>query len=182
MKQGSIAKRYATALIKVAQEQGQVERFMEDLERLHRQFEGHSHLQSILDSPVVRPSQKKQILKALLPKFSLSPALVNLMNILIDNDRVFTLPMIYLLYRDMSDELLGRVRIEVRAAVPLGAQEEKLKAVLEKRLKKKVLMEVKVEPEILGGLIVRVQDQVLDASLKRDLERIKEDIARRAVA
>jgi F-type H+-transporting ATPase subunit delta len=182
MKYGSIAKRYATALVRVAQEKGKVEEVYEELSLLQKQFSENPKLRLVMGSPVVKPSKKKVLFQALLPKFSLSPMIGNLVNLLIDQERIPLLPILVLLYRDMADELLGRVRVNVTAAASLGASEAKLKSILEKSLRKQVLLEVKVDPEILGGLVVQVNDRVFDASLKRDLQRIQEAIGQQAVA
>ena len=182
MKQGSIAKRYARALIKIAEEKGKVAEFYEQLKTLGDELASHSELQTILSTPLVKPSKKKSIFKLLEGKLSLSTEVSNLINFIIDHERMGILPMLVLLYRDMADELLGQVRVEVKSASALGEQEQKLKAVLEKKLGRKVLIHTQIQPELLGGLVLKIEDKVLDASLKRELERFKEEIIRKAVA
>jgi F-type H+-transporting ATPase subunit delta len=182
MKQGSAAKRYASALLQVAQEQGKVAAFDTELQSLNDGFRSSPALQTAMNSPVVPPSKKKAILDGLCAKLGLSASLRNLVHILIDNGRSNEIPLIALIYRDLADELEGRVRVRVTSAAPLGDNEAKLKTILEKTLKQQVILESKVDPEILGGVVVRVQDRVFDASIKGELERWKEALSSEAVA
>ncbi|HKY63881.1 MAG TPA: ATP synthase F1 subunit delta [bacterium] len=182
MKQGSAAKRYASALLQVAQEQGKVADFDRELQGLAATFRQNSALSTTLSSPVVPPSKKKAIGDALLAKLGVSSNLRNLIHILIDNERVSEIPLLALIYRDMADELEGRVRVQVISAAPLAENEAKLQSILEKTLKQQVILETKVDPQVLGGLVVRVQDRVFDASLKGELERWKESLSAEAVA
>lgn len=182
MRSGSVAKRYALALIQVAQEDGKVDAYQKELEQLQELMRDNRELQTILRSPVVKPAAKKRIFQEMGAKVGLSPAVKHLIFVLIDQDRVLDLPLVTLIYRDMTDEILGQVRVLVTAAVPLGPQGDKLKGILEKRLKMKVLLDVKTDPEILGGLVVQIRDQVFDGSLMRELEKVKASIQKRAVA
>lgn len=182
MKQGSASKRYASALLQVAQEQGKVAAFDSELQTLVAAFQHSSGLTVALASPVIPPSKKKAIFDAVAAKFGIGANLRNLVHILIDNGRVSEVQLIALIYRDLADELEGRVRVQVTSAAPLGENEGKLKTILEKTLKQQVLLEAKVDPEILGGMVVRVQDRVFDASLKGELERWKEALSSEAVA
>lgn len=182
LKQGSIAKRYSNALVGVAQEEKRIDEVYQELVRVDAEFRQNPTLNQVMNSPVVRPTQKKDILKALAPRLQLSPIVENLLMLMIDNDRLDALQVLVLIYRDQADEVLGRVRVQVKTATPLGAHEQRLKSVLEKTLKKQIIMEVVVDPQILGGLVVRVQDQVFDASLQRELEKLRELISEQAVA
>ena len=182
MRQGSIAKRYATALLQVAQDQGKVEEYQQELQIIVQTFAANSGLQIAMTSPVVPPSKKIALFNALVPKLGISTIMGNLMHVLVDQERISELNLIALIYRDLSDALKGRVRVQVTSAVALGANEAKLKAVLEKTLKQEVQIEAKVDPEILGGLVVQVQDRIFNASLKGELERLKESLTAEAVA
>lgn len=182
MKQGSVAKRYASALVGLAQEQNKVDETYQELARVEAEFTQNPTLRLVMNSPVVKPSEKKALLKALAPQLQLSLAVENLLKLMIDNERLGALPVMVLLYRDQADEWLGRVRVQIKTASALGDHEKKLKGILEKTLRKKVLMEVVIDPTLLGGLVVQVQDQVFDASLLRELQRIKASIAEQAIA
>lgn len=182
MRGGSVAKRYATALLLVAQEQGVLDQVSQDLERVSEVVRQNSGLKQALESPVVAPSKKKQVLKDLQDKLQLHSSVYHLILVLIDQDRMDTLGLLALVFRDMADEALGQVRVQVRSAVPLGESQDLLKATLEKTLGKKVLLQTQVQPEILGGLSIQVGDRVFDGSLKAQLEHLKQSVVKRAVA
>jgi len=182
MRQGSIAKRYASALLQVAMSQGKVDEFEQQLQTIASTFSQHPVLQTAMASPVVSHSQKKALFAALAPKMNISPFVGNLIRVLIDNERIPELSLINLIFRDLADEQKGRVRVEVTSAVPLNGNETKLKSILETSLKQQVLLEAKVDPNLLGGLVVRVQDRFFDASLKGELDRLKESLTAEAVA
>ncbi|HCU25961.1 MAG TPA: F0F1 ATP synthase subunit delta, partial [Deltaproteobacteria bacterium] len=101
---GSLAKRYATALLSVAEEQGKVDEYFAQLSVLRQSLAEHPDLQNVLSSPVLGASQKKAIFSALAPKLGTSPVMSNLMHVLIDNERINELHLIELIYRDMADE------------------------------------------------------------------------------
>lgn len=135
-----------------------------------------------MESPLVKSSQKKALMAALKGKLGLSDSVHRLMDLLIDQDRMVLLPLLRRLYQDMADEQLKRVRVHVRSSAPMGDYAAKLKEVLSKALDQEVLLEEEVDKDLLGGLVVRVGDSVFDGSLKRELERIQESIAKQVVA
>jgi F-type H+-transporting ATPase subunit delta len=182
MRGGSVAKRYATALFYVAQEQGKLDKFQENLEMLSALIRGNPGLRETLESPVVAISKKKAIFLELEKKLGLETGVKNLILILLDQDRAAVFPLLDLVFRDMADEALGQVRATVISAAPLGDQESQIKGLLEKSLGRKVLLETRVNSQLLGGMIIQVGDKVFDGSLTRQLENLKEEIVKRAVA
>ena len=179
---GSVTKRYATALIRVAQERGNLPQVQKDLEAVAQLVEQNPRLKEALESPVIAHSKKKAVFAAIREKLGLVDEVNNLMRVLIDQERVDTLPLLNLIFRDLCDEVLGQVRVKVQAAVPLGEEAAKLQGVLEKTLGKKVLMKVEEQPGLIGGMVIQVADKIFDGSLKKELEDIKETIVRKAVA
>lgn len=181
MKQGSIAKRYATALLQVALEQGKIDQFQSELEAVDQAFLQNPNLQSAMTSPVIPASKKKELSKVLVAKMGLCSTVGNLLHVLVDNERISEFHLLTLLFRDLADAEKGRVRVQVTSAAPLGSHEGKLKSILEKTLKQEVLLETQVDPQILGGVVVQVQDRVFNASLKGELDRLKESLTAEAV-
>jgi len=182
MRGGSVAKRYATALIRVAQDTNNLDGIQRDLDRLAMVVSQNKDLKEVMESPVLAPIQKKAIFKSLQEKLNLGESVRNLSLILIDQDRMDVLPLLGRLFQDMADEALGQVRVTAKVASELGSQEATLKATLEKALGLRVILEVSVNPKLLGGMAIQVGDKVFDGSLKRELEEIKESIVKKAVA
>lgn len=120
MRQGSIAKRYATALLQVAQGQGKIDEFQGQLEAIARAFSENPALQTAMASPVVPPSKKKAIFSALAPKLGINPTVGNLIHVLIDNERIPELPLLVLLFRDLADEQRAGFGSRSPAPVPWG--------------------------------------------------------------
>jgi F-type H+-transporting ATPase subunit delta len=182
MKGGSVTKRYAIALIRVAQERGRLHQVQKDLEGLAAVVAENPSLKEVLESPVMAPSKKKAVFAALREKLGLGDEVNNLMRILIDQERVDNLSLLSLLFRDLCDEVQGQVRVRVQTAVALGEEAGRLQEVLEKTLGKKVLLKVEEAPRLIGGMVIQVGDKIFDGSLKKELEDIKETIVRKAVA
>jgi len=85
-------------------------------------------------------------------------------------------------YTHLLDESLGRVHAEVTSAVSLSvAQQARLQEILGEMLQKKVVLEVKVDPEIMGGIVVRVGDQVIDGSVRMRLLGLRQRLAQQAI-
>lgn len=183
MKGGSVAKRYAAALLSVAQEQGKLAKAQGDLEGFAALVAENSALREALGSPVLAASKKLAVFEALQQKLNLEPAVQNVLKLMIERDRFEALPLMTLLFRDLADETLGQVRVQVRVAAPLeAAQEAQLKEILGQTLHAKILLQTTVDPDLLGGLYVQVAGKVFDASLKKELEVLKQNIVERAVA
>ncbi|MDX1386987.1 MAG: F0F1 ATP synthase subunit delta, partial [bacterium] len=113
MRGGSVAKRYATALFYVAQEQGKLDKFQGNLEQISSLVRANAALRETLESPVVPASKKKAIFLELEKKLGLEPGVKNLILILLDQDRAGVLPLLGLIFRDMADEALGQIRAKV---------------------------------------------------------------------
>jgi len=182
VRSGGIAKRYASALLQVAQIENKVSEFLVELGRVVDMLKGNRELQRFLASPLVKAGAKKGFFKGVAEQLNLSPTLLRFLYVLLDHDHGDDVSLVYFLFRDMADEVLGQIRVSVISAAPLGEQEEKLKSLLAAKFKRKILIEVKLDPKVLGGLTIQVNDLVFDGSLKRELERVKAAIVEKAVA
>lgn len=177
----AVAKRYATAFFKLAQEEGNLAQYGKELAEVTELVDTSPELRHTLESPVVPASAKKGLLKTLQSKSKWSVALLNLLQVMVDQERMTELKLLHLDFSQMADQALGQVRVKVHTVAPLGEEEDRLKGALEKALGKKVLLETVMDKEVLGGFKVQVGDQVFDASLKRELESLKEKILAEAV-
>ena len=101
----------------------------------------------------------------------------NLLGVLNHNNRLWLVRPVAAAYRDLLDHRAGRVRVRVTSAVPLtDEQRGRLAETLAARLKKTPVLSVAVDPELLGGLVVRVGDQVIDSSVRTRLETLRSQL------
>jgi F-type H+-transporting ATPase subunit delta len=177
MIQGSLARRYARALVEVAIAKGSHERVGQEIDELAAAFEGSRDLAEAMTNPVFPRQQRRSVLEALLARQAVSTETKNFALLLLERERVVALPAIARELRIMVDEKLGRVRATVTSAKPLAPdQVAQIQSQLEKTSGKKVLLEKEVDPSLIGGVIAKLGDTVYDGSVRTQLERMREDI------
>jgi F-type H+-transporting ATPase subunit delta len=174
MVEGSLARRYAKALLEIGREESQVDRFGDDLLRFSRLIEGTPELGNVMSNPVFTQSERRAVLDRCIPGLTLHPHTVNFLRLLLDKDRFAALPAVVREYRALSDAEAGRVRATVTTASELSpAMREAVNRALTQTTGKKVLLESRVDPSLLGGLVAQVGGRVYDASLRTRLERLQ---------
>jgi F-type H+-transporting ATPase subunit delta len=170
---GSVARRYAKALFDIGVEKGTFEALGQDVESLAQLYTESRELRQTLESPVFNMTQKRAIVKSVLPRVAQSPIVHNFALLLVERGRINTLPMIARAYQELTDAQLGRVRATVISAKPLDTTTEAdILRALERRTGKKVLMKSEVDPSLIGGVVARVGDLVLDGSLRTRLASV----------
>jgi F-type H+-transporting ATPase subunit delta len=137
---------------------------------------GSRPLRRFLESPVVSRPRKKAVVKELFGA-SVAPAVLGFVNLLVDKQREGELPGIIEQFARLRDERLGIVGAEVASAVDLSsAQQEQIVRQLKQYTRKDVRLETRRDPSLRGGIIVRIGDTVLDASVRRQLERLRDQL------
>ena len=172
------ARRYAKALLDLGREQGMQETVGVELARVAEVLADPS-LAQILTLPNLRLTTRRDIAEQLDTTLSLQPLTSNFLRVLAENGRLDIVPQIETAYQHLLERALGRVRAKVRSAAPLS--EEELNALVEvfSRLTKlTVLPTIELDPELLGGVVVEIEGRVYDASLKTQLQRLGETLAR----
>lgn len=170
---GSVSRRYARALFQMGSDNGRFEAYGNELGGIASMVSDSSELRQALINPVVKVSEKRSILQALLPRVGASAEVQRFVLLLLDRGRLTELSRIASDYQRLTDERLGRVRGTVTSATPLdGAAFEDIRQALAKRTGKQVILEAKVDPELLGGIVAQVGDLVLDGSLRSRLENL----------
>lgn len=168
-----VAQPYAQALLSVAQSNNLTEEFGADARTLISLISGSGELQNFLDNPFVQPENKKNLLKQLLGE-GVNPYLRNFILLLVDRRRISFLEPILKQYVNLLRELNQTVLAEVTSAVPLT--EAQLQAVKEKVLSitkaREVEIETKIDTDLIGGVVIKVGSQVIDASLRGQLRRL----------
>jgi F-type H+-transporting ATPase subunit delta len=173
--QRGAARRYAEAVFQVAREHERFDPWIESLEDL-ADLLTHPLLGKALTSPAVSQSAKREVLSRLLP--GLDPQVWRFVEILISRDRLELVPDILAYLRGMVQRHRGIETAVVTTAVPI---DEDLRRVLAERLEaaigKRVVVETRVDPSILGGVVAQVGDRVFDASLRARLEALRQALA-----
>lgn len=168
-----IAEPYAQALMSLAQSQDLTDRFGEDISGLLTLIKESSDFNTFLASPVYKPEQKKAVLQQLLRE-QVHPYLLNFLQLLVDHRRIPMVQDIALQFQTLLRKLNQSVLAEVTSAVELSDEQkqsvrEKVMAMTQAR---QVDLETKIDPELIGGVIIKVGSQVVDASLRGQLRRI----------
>ena len=173
----AVAKRYAKALFEVARERGELDQAARDLSRLASMLKEHADLAQFLHHPVVPKQAKQELLKQVF-QGELSPGVYRLVQILIERDRLKELDRVAQAYVEEVNKERGLVEAIVSTAVPLTEdQQEHLKHTLAKLTAKEVHLISEVNPEMLGGMTVKIGDIIFDGSLKNKLSRFEHILA-----
>lgn len=139
-------------------------------------------IEAYLASPAVSTRTKQPVLDAAFGT-TVSPPVRNLIGVLNQNRRLDLLRPIAAAYRDLLDKRVGRVRVLVRTAAPLSDdQYGRLKETMAARLGKEPVLHVRVEPELLGGLVVQVGDRVFDTSVRTRIQTLRAQMMERGTS
>jgi F-type H+-transporting ATPase subunit delta len=171
----AIARRYAKALVQLAAEEKAVEKFHGELASIDALFTTHAELSSLLSNPAYGIEAKLEALKDLAARLSLSETIRNFLLLLQERNRMSCLSAIISCYSILADELSGVVRPVITSALPLDeAKVAEIKSALEKNTGKKVVLKVEIDPALIGGVVTKIGDKVLDGSVKTQLIRIED--------
>jgi len=170
----AVARKYARALFSAALKAGNAERVHQDLNAFLALRNEDPAFLNFLVSPQVDSAQKHAFIKAVFdPK--VDPLVGGFLRLLVDKGRIVNLPRICEEYGRMSEEHRGIIRIGVISAGPLeGDQEKKLAEILARRSGRQVILEKKVDPAIIGGIILHYQDRIIDRSIRRGLKTMSD--------
>lgn len=172
-----IARRYAKALFRIAEREGKEEEFLRDLEAFGSLWEAEGLVRKALTSPAVPRQRRRVILEELGQRLGLDPEVMAFLRLLLENNRLDSLQVVLEAYREMRDQRMGILRGTL--LVPMEIGEDQLRMVSEalgEATGKKVLLQVKLDPELLGGARVEVGGVVYDGSLKAQLHRFRETL------
>jgi F-type H+-transporting ATPase subunit delta len=177
MRTTALARRYASALVKIGQEDASYERIGKDLRSLLSVFKGNPELYKVLLNPMYKLEQRRLLTEKISGNLGVSKVVERFMDILVTSRKIGLLEGICLAYFKMEDELAGRLRGTVEAPVEL---DETLRGAIKRRIeeetKKEVILSFEKNPELIGGVVLRIGNTVVDGSLKAQLERVTEKI------
>ena len=176
MPSGASAKRYARAVFEIAQENGEIEGWLDDLGVLVREVD-NADIAASLDAPQVSIERKTELVKGAFGDV-VGPLAVNLLLVLASRGNASLIRGVAEEYQQIVDADRGIERAEVVSAVPLDRQQlDDISSLLKTVSGKEVTVADRVEPDILGGLIVRVGDRVMDGSTRTRLQKMRKSLA-----
>ena len=176
MTQDELITGYAEALFKVVQAEGELDRVEDELFRFGKLLESNHELKQALSDQSIDKVQRVKVLDELLSD-KVSPHTLGLLAFVVEQGRARQLPQILKGLSDLAAEARNSVVAEVRSAIPLDAKQRKeLAAALSKATGKKVEVKVLVDPSVIGGIVAKVGDTVIDGTVRRRLEQLKEQV------
>ncbi len=176
-----VARRYARALFAIGKSKGvaELDTYGKDLSDLIEAMDTAPDTLKVFRNPIFDVAEKKKLADALLVKLGAGEMIKNFVHLLADKDRLGELPQIHGTFMEMLDAEKGVVRGELVTSVKLTAAKQKaMKAKLGKQVGRELVLSFSHDPTILGGVVLKVGDQVLDASIRAQLGILKENIKR----
>ena len=171
--QASLAGRYATALFGLARDENQIDAVTRSLLHVEAAMAESADFRSLVSSPLIGRAEAGKAIRALVPALSVDPITAKFLGVLADNGRLSELKAVIKAVRSLAANHRGETTAEVTSAHPLGDdQVARLKTNLKTRLGREVAIDAKVDPSLLGGLVVRLGSQMIDASIKTKLNTL----------
>jgi F-type H+-transporting ATPase subunit delta len=179
MKNLAIARRYAKALLLIGQQDGQTERYRGELQSIAGLVAGDRRLDQAINNPLYENAARKRVLQTLIGKLALSRAMESFLVLLFEKGRFGFLGHINDFYQKLADDLKGMARATLTSASALSADAvERIREGLSKRTGKEIILEVRQDPGLIGGVVTQIGDLVLDGSIRTQLLNMRESMKR----
>jgi F-type H+-transporting ATPase subunit delta len=171
--QASLAGRYASALFGLARDEKQIDAVGRSLDSLNQALADSREFGQLIASPLVDRQEAAGAFAAIASKLNLDPVTTNFLGVLARNGRKGQLGDVIRLFRRLAAESRGETTAEVISAHALSDDQlSALKTRLKARAGRNVTIDARTDPDILGGLIVKMGSQMIDSSLKTNLHRL----------
>ncbi len=179
MKNLAIARRYAKALLLIGKKDGEAETYRSELNGVSNLIGQNKSLQQAITNPLHDAGARKRVLETVIDRLSLSRVMRSFLLLLFDKGRIGFIDSIDDNYQKLADELKGVARATVTSATELSSDAiEKIRKGLSMRTGKKVILEINQDPSLIGGIVTRIGDLVLDGSIKTQLLGMRESLKR----
>ncbi len=170
-----VSKRYAKALFSLGQEDGNFEQYGRDLTEFTQFFHNNNDFRQVIANPIFAVEDRKKVLQTVLEKSNFLDGVKFFLNLLLDKNRIGAMEAITDYYSRLTDEVSGFARAEIITARPLKEEAlGKIERSLEGLTSKKIKSEVREDRGLIGGIVVKIGDLVLDGSVRTQLEGLKE--------
>ncbi|MGE5626826.1 MAG: F0F1 ATP synthase subunit delta [Solirubrobacterales bacterium] len=172
-------RRYALALYQAAEEKGKVDQFLAELKRIVELINGDDDFKLLIEHPHVSTSNKKKLFEDLF-KGKIEDDILSFLNLLIEKKRILELSNMLVQMEKIYLEKHDTSIAEVTTVLPLAADEkDELINKLQKKFNKKIILQEVIDKEILGGVYVKVDNEVIDGTIKSKLEEMKKLMLKR---
>lgn len=179
MKNLAIARRYAKALMLIGTEDGEAETYRNELDGFAKLITENKDLEQAVCNPLYNTAARKQVLMAIIDKLSISAVMTSFLLLLFDKGRMKFISDINEFYHKLADELKGLTRANLISASELTTETvEQIRESLSNMTGKNIILELEQDPEIIGGIITKIGDLVLDGSVKTQLLNMKKSLKR----
>lgn len=169
----SLSGRYATALFDLATDKKALDSVEQSLDTLEAALSESDDLKRLTTSPVVEREQAGKAMAALAANLNIDPLTANTLGVLASNRRLSVLGKVIADFRQLLAAHRGEIRAEVASAFPLSdSQIDSLKQQLRQRVGSDVALSTKVDPALLGGLVVNIGSQRIDSSIRTRLNNL----------
>jgi F-type H+-transporting ATPase subunit delta len=179
----SLVEGYAKALFEVAVEKGDTGDIEKDLDGIKKLLGKNKKFRDILYHPSIIKSDKKDLIdKVIVPECS-SKWVKNLLFLLVDKRRERMLDNLPDVFKGVAGKIRGVIPVKIQTAIALNEERlGKLKKNLEKLTKKKVEIETEINKDIIGGMIIRIENKIIDGSITNHLKNLKKSLLKTAFA
>jgi F-type H+-transporting ATPase subunit delta len=169
-----LAHRYASALFDLAEDEKGLAELEADVGRFATLHDQSDDLQRFLRSPVYSAEEQARAIGAVLDQAGIKGMVGNFIRVAAANRRLFAVPEMFRAFRKLAAARRGEVAAEVTSAEPLSDKHvADLRAALKTALGKDVALDTRVDPSLIGGLIVKVGSRMIDGSLRTKLNSLK---------
>ncbi len=173
MSEYKVSKRYATSLLESAAEKNLLDSVAADIELISSTLVANRQLMLVLSNPIIKTNKKIIILEEIF-RAKINSETLNFLRFLVEKNREDLLDSITKIFLELRDERLGIVNVEVRTAISFTEEQiGRFTSNLERFLNKKIRLAFKIDRDMIGGFVAKVNDTVFDASLKHQLELLK---------
>jgi F-type H+-transporting ATPase subunit delta len=173
----ALVSRYAKALLQLASKHNQAESVRDELKALGEVLGKSTAFRAVIADPGVSEAVRQNLLSKTFGGGRLSPVMMNFLGLLNSKNRMNLLPEVIETYQDLLEEQLGNIEVDVTTAHRLTPEQlETVRERVSAALKRNAVVHQYVDDSIIGGLVLRVQDKLIDASVRHQLETMRRQL------
>ncbi len=158
---------------------GKAENYKDELDGFASLIAREMALEQVINNPLYNAEERKKVLSSLIVKLNLSKVMTSFLKLLFDKGRFGFLGAINEFYQKLADDLKGVARASLVSANELSSEAvEKIRKALSKKTGKDIVLDIKTDPALIGGVVTKIGDLVLDGSIKTQLLNMRESLKR----